>query len=61
MYWADRDQGVIVRVDKTRGTQRYVVLSKVSRLSSLTSVTQLDQNMFRENPCLKGNYDTYTL
>jgi len=55
LYWADRDQGVIVRVDKIRGTQRQVVLSKVSRLSSLTSVTQLDQNMFRENPCLKGN------
>ena len=38
LYWADRDQALIVRVDKVTGTQRQVVLSKVSRLSSLTSV-----------------------
>ena len=56
LYWADRDQGVIVRVDKITGTQRQVVLSKVSRLSSLSSVAWIDPSVLSQNPCSSGQY-----
>ena len=51
LYWADRDQAMIVRVDKMTGTQRQVVLSKVARLSSLTGVGRLDLGKVKDNPC----------
>lgn len=57
LYWADRDQAVVVRVDKITGTNRQVVLSRVSRLSSLTSViANIDgRNLVAENnPCQSG-------
>ena len=54
LYWADRDQAVIVRVDKMTGTQRRVMLSKVARLSSLTSVTMMEPNL--PNPCQTEEY-----
>ena len=54
LYWADRDQALIVRVDKVTGTQRQVVLSKVSRLSSLTSVNKLNTELSLDNPCTGG-------
>lgn len=52
IYWADRHQEVIVRVDKTTGTARKIVLSQVSRLSSLTAVSASPQPLVRTNPCL---------
>ena len=54
LYWADRDQALIVRVDKVTGTQRQVVLSKVSRLSSLTSLNKLNTDLELDNPCTTG-------
>jgi len=55
LYWADRDQAMVVRVDKITGTQRQVILSKVARLSSLTGVARLDLGKVRENPCYSSN------
>lgn len=55
LYWADRDQAMIVRVDKMTGTQRQVVLSKVARLSSLTGVARLDLEKVKDNPCYSTN------
>ena len=54
LYWADRDQAVIVRVDKMTGTQRRVMLSKVARLSSLTSVAVMEPAHLSNNPCQTG-------
>ena len=57
LYWADRDQAVVVRVDKITGTNRQVVLSRVSRLSSLTSVIARIEDrdlMLEKNPCQTG-------
>ena len=51
LYWADRHQAVIVRVDKLSGTRRQVVLSKVSRLSSLMGVSRLAPPLLAPNPC----------
>ena len=53
LYWADRDQAVIVRVDKLTGTGRQVVLSKVARLSSLTGVTRLEPGLLAAQPCAR--------
>jgi len=55
LYWADRDQALIVRVDKRTGTQRQVILSNVARLSSLTGVASLDVSKLKENPCYTSN------
>ena len=56
LYWADRDQALIVRVDKRTGTQRQVILSNVARLSSLTGVASLDVSKLKENPKQETNY-----
>ena len=56
LYWADRDQAVIVRVDKMTGTQRRVMLSKVARLSSLTSVNEMEPALLSNNPCQTGDF-----
>ena len=55
---AGRNQAVIVsmRVDKMLGTRRQVVLTKVSRLSSLTSVSRPDPDLLASNPCQLGQH-----
>ena len=51
IYWADRDQGSIVRVDKVTGTSRQTVLNKLSRLSSIVAVNHLNQDTLSSHPC----------
>ena len=51
VYWADRDQASIVRVDKVTGTSRQTVLSRVPRLSALVAVSSLPANELRNHPC----------
>ena len=54
LYWADRDQARVTRVDKLTGTNRQTVLSHVPRLSSLTAVPQLDMKALKAHPCFAG-------
>ena len=54
LYWADRDQARVTRVDKLTGTNRQIVLSHVPRLSSLTAVPHLDMQAVRSHPCFSG-------
>jgi low density lipoprotein receptor-related protein 5/6 len=51
VYWADRDQASIVRVDKLTGTSRQIVLSKISRLSSLFAVNYIPAEVLAAHPC----------
>ena len=51
VYWADRDQASIVRVDKLTGTSRQTVLSRISRLSSLTAVSHIPLEVLAAHPC----------
>jgi low density lipoprotein receptor-related protein 5/6 len=55
LYWADRDQARVTRVDKAAGTDRQIVLSRVPRLSSLTAVPRLDTAALRRDPCFSGD------
>jgi low density lipoprotein receptor-related protein 5/6 len=53
VYWADRGgQGTIARVDKATGGDPNVVKTGVKHLSSLVSVSPLDEQF--ENPCLEA-------
>ena len=54
LYWADRDQARVTRVDKWTGTNRQIVLSHVPRLSSLTAVPELDLQAVKTHPCFSG-------
>ena len=54
LYWADRDQARVIRVDKWTGTNRQIVLSHVPRLSSLTAVPELDLQAVKTHPCFSG-------
>ena len=51
VYWADRDQASIVRVDKLTGTSRQTVLTKISRLSSLAAVNHIPAEVLAAHPC----------
>ena len=57
VYWADRDQASIVRVDKVTGTSRQTILSRIPRLSALISVSHVPQKMLRSHPC--HDYDRH--
>ena len=51
LYWADRDQNSIVRVDKLTGTSRQTVISKVARLSSLVAINYIPPAELLSHPC----------
>ena len=55
LYWADRDQASLTRVDKRSGTGRQTVLTRVPRLSSLTAVPPLDPGLVTGHPCYSGH------
>ena len=55
LYWADRDQASLTRVDKLTGTGRQAVLTRVPRLSSLAAVPRLDTAALRKHPCFQGH------
>jgi len=52
LVWGDRDQETVVSVSKESGTGRRVELSKVNRLSALTSVKGVDPSTFGSHPCV---------
>lgn len=51
VYWADRDQASIVRVDKITGTSRQTILSRVARLSALVAVSHIPGEILKSHPC----------
>lgn len=51
VYWADRDQASIVRVDKITGTSRQTVLTGVPRLSAIVAVSYIPEEILRSHPC----------
>lgn len=41
LYWIDKDQQLIERVDKNTGLTREAVMSKVSHLTDLVAITDV--------------------
>jgi len=51
IYWADRDQATIVRINKETGASRQVILDKIPHLSSIIAVNYIPQAELTSHPC----------
>merc|ERR1719508_28667 len=51
VYWADRDQATIVRVNKVTGGSRQVILNKKPHLSSIIAINHTPLSSLIAHPC----------
>merc|ERR1719319_1169022 len=58
IYWADRDQATIVRINKETGASRQVILDKIPHLSSIIAVNYIPQAELTSHPCHSSNVPT---
>ncbi|KAG9475315.1 low-density lipoprotein receptor-related protein 5 [Eleutherodactylus coqui] len=55
LYWIDRQQQMIERVDKTNGFRRTRIQGRIAHLTGIHAVESLDMKEFSAHPCSKDN------
>ncbi|XP_012580569.1 PREDICTED: low-density lipoprotein receptor-related protein 5 [Condylura cristata] len=55
LYWADRQQQMIERVEKTTGSQRTRVQGRVAHLTGIHAVEDVSPEEFSAHPCAQDN------
>ncbi|XP_073521420.1 low-density lipoprotein receptor-related protein 5-like [Phyllobates terribilis] len=55
LYWIDRQQQMIERVDKTNGLQRTRIQGRIAHLTGIHAVETLDTKEFSAHPCSRDN------
>ncbi|XP_068117072.1 low-density lipoprotein receptor-related protein 5 [Hyperolius riggenbachi] len=55
LYWIDRQQQMIERVDKTNGFQRTRIQGRIAHLTGIHAVAAPDVNEFSAHPCTRDN------
>ncbi|KAG8563697.1 hypothetical protein GDO81_016176 [Engystomops pustulosus] len=55
LYWIDRQQQMIERVDKTNGLRRTRIQGRITHLTGIHAVEPLDSKEFSAHPCSKDN------
>ncbi|XP_007943117.1 low-density lipoprotein receptor-related protein 5 [Orycteropus afer afer] len=55
LYWADRQQQMIERVEKTTGEQRTRVQGRIAHLTGIHAVEEVSLEEFSAHPCARDN------
>ncbi|TNN25500.1 Low-density lipoprotein receptor-related protein 5 [Liparis tanakae] len=55
LYWIDRQQQVLERVDKLTGDGRTRIQGRISYLTSIHAVEEMDPRAFASHPCSRDN------
>lgn len=55
LYWIDRQQQMIERIEKTNGHSRTKIQARIAQLSDIHAVKELDPQEFAEHPCAQDN------
>ncbi|XP_019340746.1 low-density lipoprotein receptor-related protein 5 isoform X3 [Alligator mississippiensis] len=55
LYWIDRQQQMIERVEKTNGSRRSRIQGRIAHLTGIHAVEELDMEEFSAHPCSRDN------
>uniref|UniRef100_A0A4W3II11 Low-density lipoprotein receptor-related protein n=1 Tax=Callorhinchus milii TaxID=7868 RepID=A0A4W3II11_CALMI len=55
LYWIDRQQQMIERIEKMNGNSRTKIQARIAQLSDIHAVKDLDLEEFAEHPCTQDN------
>ncbi|XP_067396574.1 low-density lipoprotein receptor-related protein 5 isoform X3 [Emydura macquarii macquarii] len=55
LYWIDRQQQMIERVEKTNGYKRTRIQGRIAHLTGVHAVEEVDMNEFSAHPCSRDN------
>uniref|UniRef100_A0A4W3J4X2 Low-density lipoprotein receptor-related protein n=1 Tax=Callorhinchus milii TaxID=7868 RepID=A0A4W3J4X2_CALMI len=55
IYWIDRQQQMIERIEKSSGDQRTKIQGRIAHLTSIHAVEELDVQEFSSHPCSRDN------
>uniref|UniRef100_A0A7M4EUW1 LDL receptor related protein 5 n=1 Tax=Crocodylus porosus TaxID=8502 RepID=A0A7M4EUW1_CROPO len=55
LYWIDRQQQMIERVEKTNGSRRTRIQGRIAHLTGIHAVEELDMEEFSAHPCSRDN------
>ncbi|GCB65603.1 hypothetical protein scyTo_0011895 [Scyliorhinus torazame] len=55
LYWIDRQQQMLERIEKTNGNSRTKIQARIAQLSDIHAVKELDLEEFAEHPCSQDN------
>ncbi|XP_041071839.1 low-density lipoprotein receptor-related protein 6 isoform X2 [Carcharodon carcharias] len=55
LYWIDRQQQMLERIEKTNGNSRTKIQARIAQLSDIHAVKELDLEEFAEHPCAQDN------
>ncbi|XP_031464825.1 low-density lipoprotein receptor-related protein 5 isoform X2 [Phasianus colchicus] len=55
LYWIDRQQQMIERVEKTNGYKRTRIQGRIAHLTGIHAVEELDMEEFSAHPCSRDN------
>ena len=54
LYWIDKQQSLISRINRKTGKQRESVLTRLSHLSDIVAVEVIPQKIIQSTPCAPG-------
>ncbi|MGH0167617.1 UNVERIFIED_CONTAM: hypothetical protein FKN15_053320 [Acipenser sinensis] len=55
LYWIDKQQQMIERIDKTTREGRTKIQARIASLSDIHAVSELDMREYRKHPCTQDN------